>query len=112
MLILVKQCKALAKNILGGWAKNNYLKGILLDPVLVATLQYVQWGSFAVFCWLDLMCSYILRVTCWKCVLSLIIIIMEICKAPTLQLKVLNKHNVTHIMYIEMENGIHSLAKS
>ena len=30
-----------------------------------------------------------------------IIIIMEICKAPTLRLKALNKH--THIMYIEME---------
>ena len=27
---------------------------------------------------------------------------MEICKAPTLRLKALNKH--THIMYIEMEN--------
>ena len=32
------------------------------------------------------------------------IIIMEICKAPTLRLKALNKH--THIMYIEMENVI------
>ena len=29
---------------------------------------------------------------------------MEICKAPTLRLKALNKH--THIMYIEMENAI------
>ena len=29
---------------------------------------------------------------------------MEICKAPTLQLKVLNKH--IHIMYIKMENVI------
>ena len=29
------------------------------------------------------------------------IIIMEICKAPTLRLKALNKH--THIMYIEMK---------
>ena len=29
---------------------------------------------------------------------------MEICKAPTLRLKALNKH--THIMYIEMENVI------
>ena len=29
---------------------------------------------------------------------------MEICKAPTLRLKVLNKH--IHIMYIEMENVI------
>ena len=29
---------------------------------------------------------------------------MEICKAPTLRLKTLNKH--THIMYIEMENVI------
>ena len=32
-----------------------------------------------------------------------ITIIMEICKAPTLRLKALNKHNITHIMYIEME---------
>ena len=29
---------------------------------------------------------------------------MEICKAPTLRLKALNKH--THIMYIEMGNVI------
>ena len=29
---------------------------------------------------------------------------MEICKAPTLRLKALNKH--TYIMYIEMENVI------
>ena len=28
---------------------------------------------------------------------------MEICKAPTLQLKALNKHSITHVMYIEME---------
>ena len=42
----------------------------------------------------------------------IIIIIMEICKAPTLQLKALNKHNITHIMYIEMENVISSLTKS
>ena len=34
----------------------------------------------------------------------IIIIIMEICKAPTQRLKALNKHNITHIMYIEMEN--------
>ena len=32
---------------------------------------------------------------------------MEICKAPTLRLKALNKH--THIMYIEMENVIKSI---
>ena len=31
---------------------------------------------------------------------------MEICKAPTLWLKALNKH--THIMYIEVENVIHN----
>ena len=36
----------------------------------------------------------------------IIIIIMEICKAPTLRLKALNKHSITHIMYIEMENVI------
>ena len=28
---------------------------------------------------------------------------MEICKAPTLRLKALNKHSITHLMYIEME---------
>ena len=28
---------------------------------------------------------------------------MEICKAPTLRLKALNKYSITHIMYIEME---------
>ena len=32
-----------------------------------------------------------------------IIIIMEICKVPTLRLKALNKHSITHIRYIEME---------
>ena len=35
---------------------------------------------------------------------TVIIIIMEICKAPTQRLKSLNKH--PHIMYIEMENVI------
>ena len=33
-----------------------------------------------------------------------IIIIMDICKAPTLRFKALNKH--THIIYIERENVI------
>ena len=32
------------------------------------------------------------------------LIIKEICKAPTLRLKALNKH--AHIMYIEMEHVI------
>ena len=31
---------------------------------------------------------------------------MDICKAPTLRLKALNKHSITHIMYSEMENVI------
>ena len=35
---------------------------------------------------------------------------MEICKAPTLRLKALNKH--THIMYIEMENVIQKNKKN
>ena len=38
----------------------------------------------------------------------IIIIILEIFKAPTLRLKALNKHSITHIMYIEMENVISS----
>ena len=36
----------------------------------------------------------------------LIIIITEICKVSTLWLRALNKHNITRIMYIEMENVI------
>jgi len=35
-----------------------------------------------------------------------LIIIVDICKAPTLRLKALNKHSIAHIMYIEMENVI------
>ena len=42
---------------------------------------------------------------------SHIIIIMKICKVPTQQLKVLNKH-ITHIMYIKMENFISNLTKT
>ena len=34
---------------------------------------------------------------------TIIIIIMDICKAPTLRLKALHKHNMTHIVYIGME---------
>ena len=41
----------------------------------------------------------------------IIIIIMEICKAPSLRLKELTKHNVIHIMYIEMENVISNLTQ-
>ena len=40
-----------------------------------------------------------------------LIIIVEICKAPTLRLEALNKHNITHIMYFEMENVINNLTK-
>ena len=36
---------------------------------------------------------------------------MDSFKAPTLQLKVMNKHNITHIMYIETEPVI-NLTKS
>ena len=38
--------------------------------------------------------------------IMIIIIITEICKAHTLRLKALNKHNITQIMYIEIENVI------
>ena len=41
-----------------------------------------------------------------------IIIIMDICKALTLRLKALNKNNITHMMYIEMENVICNLTKT
>ena len=41
-----------------------------------------------------------------------VIIIMEIYKVPTLRLKAMNKHNMTHIMYIKMENVISNLTKS
>ena len=37
---------------------------------------------------------------------------MEICKVPTWQLKALKKHNITHIIYIEMENVIRNWTKA
>ena len=43
----------------------------------------------------------------WSELDSLLIIIMEIRKAPTLRLKALKKH--IHIMYIEMENVIQKI---
>ena len=39
-------------------------------------------------------------------------IIMEICKAPTPRIKALNKQNITHTMYIEMENVNSNLTKA
>ena len=41
-----------------------------------------------------------------------VLMLREICKAPTLWLKALRKHNITHVMYIEMENVISNLTKS
>jgi len=35
--------------------------------------------------------------------MKIAITIMEICKAPTLRLKALNKHSIAHITYIDME---------
>ena len=43
---------------------------------------------------------------------KLLLIMMEICKAPTLRLKQMNKHNIAHIIYIEMENVISKLTKN
>ena len=58
----------------------------------VSELNYFLPVVFGDFCFLSLY-GRILNV----------IIIMEICKAPTLRLKALNKYSITHIMYIEME---------
>ena len=37
---------------------------------------------------------------------------MEICKVPTLRLKVLNKYNMTHIMHIEVKKNYQQFKKS
>ena len=42
----------------------------------------------------------------------IIIIKMEICKAPTPRLKVLNKQTKKNIIYIEMENVTRNLTKA
>ena len=47
--------------------------------------------------------SVILAEGCHTLIIIFKIIIMEICTAPTLWLKVLNKHSITHIMYIKVE---------
>ena len=47
--------------------------------------------------------SVILAEGCHTLIIIFKIIIMGICTAPTLRLKVLNKHSVTHKMYIKVE---------
>ena len=37
---------------------------------------------------------------------------MDVCQAPTLRLKALNKHDMSHARYTEMENVTSSLTKS
>ena len=37
---------------------------------------------------------------------------MEMCKAPTLRLKPLSKHNIIHITEVEMEHATSDLSKS
>ena len=44
-------------------------------------------------------------------IIIIIIIIMVICKASTLRLKAPNKHSVTHIMYIKMDNAMSNFTK-
>ena len=53
-------------------------------------LEFIQ-----IICW-DLCYCYLVP-------LPVLIIIMEICKAPTLRLKALDKHSIAHIMYVKME---------
>ena len=38
-------------------------------------------------------------------VVVVVVVVMDICKAPTLRLKAPNKHNITHVMYMEMEHA-------
>ena len=72
------------------------------------------WAPLGSFYWLRLcsvgrtsqttdLCAPVRKASHWDVgqQANIIIIIMEICKAPTLWLKALNKY--THIMYIEME---------
>ena len=67
-----------------------------------SVLRKVSWGSIG-----KLTDNVHLASTIELCNLDLIIIITEICKAPTLRLKALNKHSITHIIkYIEMEDVI------
>ena len=42
----------------------------------------------------------------------MIILIMEICEAPTPRLKALDRDNIIDAMYIEMENVVSSLTES
>ena len=62
-------------------------------------------GSLCILClWLEAENRSLQRrvIPCNETV-SLIIVRLEICKAPTLQIKAMNKHSISHIMSIEME---------
>ena len=38
-------------------------------------------------------------------VVVVVVVVIAICKAPILRLKAPNKHNITHVMYMEMEHA-------
>ena len=38
-------------------------------------------------------------------IIIMVVVVIAICKAPILRLKVPNKHNMTHVMYMEMEHA-------
>ena len=56
-------------------------------------------------------CVHVCYVIDW-CVARIIIIMLEICKAPTVRPKALDKHYTHNIAYIEMENVIPNLTKA
>ena len=72
----------------------TFLQGLIIEVICHTAQHFVGYG-------LNLNVSQ----ACNK-----IIIIMEICKVPTPQLKALNKHNAL-CMYTEMDNVIHTLNK-
>ena len=63
--------------------------------------------SVSLVCQVNCYCSYFQTVRQYRFLQIVIqplqLVIMEICKVPTLRLKALNKHHIIHIMYVKME---------
>ena len=78
-----------------------------IETNYVAHLASIKESGIGATCWGAHAAVVVYRCQCCcKIPVKIHIIIMEICKASTLRLKALNKHSMTRIMYIEMENVI------
>ena len=86
------------------------LKKLLLSHSTLNCLTHRRDQQGNCGCFLNFYFVVVFQISTWGIIITVIIII-EICKVPTLWLKALNKHSIAHTMYIKMENVIRKCNK-